>query len=159
MYLARRFIHNRLHYQLRESFLEGNIYRNRDLIDLGADPGEYIVYPGGSSFYIDDRIFDLLKTSGFDADYDEVESFFLPFLDPYIRTRIDPFLNRTANRAWKRMDELTRQRILTDTHVFDRKRIHFLRFGQTDLRELDRSPSLFKILLDKSRDELEQLII
>ncbi len=159
MYLARRFINNSLHYQLRESFLEGDVYKNRDLIDLGSDPEKYIVYPGGSSFYIDDRIFDLLKKSGFDADYDEVESFFLPFLDPYIRTRIDPFLNRTANRSWKRMDEQTRQRILTNTHVFDRRRIHFLRFGQTDLRELDRSPSLFKILLDKSRDELEQLIL
>jgi len=159
MYLARHFINNRLHYLLRESYLDGEIYRNRDLIDLGADPGKYIVYPGGSSFYIDDLVFDRLQKSGFTVDYDEVESFFLPFLDPYIRTRIDPFLNRAANRGWKRMDKQTRQRILTDTHVFDRRRIHFLRFGQTDLRELDRSPSLFKILLDKSRDELEQLMV
>ncbi len=159
MYLARRFINNRLHYVLRESFLEGEILRNRDLIDLGSDPEEFIVYPGGSSFYIDDLIFDRLKKSGFSVDYDEVESFFLPFLDPYIRTRIDPFLNRTTNMGWKRMDTQTRQRIFRDTHIFDRRRIHFLRFGQTDLREVDRSPSLFKILLDKSRDELEQLIL
>ena len=80
MYLARRFINNRLHYQLRESFLEGDIYRNRELIDLGADPEEYIVYPGGTSFYIDDRVFDLLTASGFDTDYDEVESFSFLFL-------------------------------------------------------------------------------
>ncbi len=159
MYLARRFINNRLHYLLRESFLDGDIYKNRDLIDLGDDPEKYIVYPGGSSFYIDDQVFDLLKQAGFSVDYDEVESFFLPFLDPYIRSKIDPFLNRTANRGWKRMNPETRQRIFSQTHVFDRRRIHFLRFGQTDLRELDRSPSLFKILLDKSRDELEQLIL
>lgn len=159
MYLARCFINNRLHYLLRETFLDGEVYKCRDLIDLGDDPGKYIVYPGGSSFYIDDLIFDRLKTSGFDTDYDEVESCFLPFLDPYIRTRIDPFLNRSTNRRWKRMDEQTRQHIFTDIHVFDRRRIHFLRFGQTDLRELDRSPSLFKVLLNKSRDELEQLIL
>ena len=129
MYLARLFINNRLHYLLRETFLDGEVYKCRDLIDLGDDPGKYIVYPGGSSFYIDDLIFDRLKTSGFDADYDQVESVFLPFLDPYIRTRIDPFLNRTTNRGWKRMNKQTRQRIFTDTHVFDRRRIHFLRFG------------------------------
>ena len=91
MYLARRVIDNRLHYLLRESYLDGDVYRNRDLLELGSDPAGYIVYPGGSSFYIDDRIFDRLKKNGIDADYDEVESFFLPFLDPYIRSRIDPF--------------------------------------------------------------------
>ncbi len=159
MYLARRFTNNRLHYLLRESFLDGEIYRNRDLLDLGDDPERYIVYPGGSSFYIDDCVFEQLTNAGFSVDYDEVESFFLPFLDPYIRNRIDPFLNRSVYRGWKRMDTKARQRIAVDTHIFDRRRIHFLRFGQTDLRELDRSPSLFKILLDKSRDELEQLIL
>ena len=57
------------------------------------------------------------------------------------------------------MDQATRKRVIESTHVFDRRRIHYLRFGSTDLRELDRSPSLFKVLLDKSRDELEQLIL
>ncbi len=159
MYLARRFIKNNLHYLLRESYLDDGVYRHRDLLDLGADPEKHIVYPGGTSFYIADSVFDALQGSGFNADYDEVESFFLPFLDPYIRTRLDPFLNRGANRDWKQMDEQTRKLVLVSTHVFDRRRIHFLRFGQTDLRELDRSPSLFKILLNKSRDELEQLML
>jgi len=159
MYLARRVVHNRLHYQLRESYPDGGIYRNRDLLDLGDNPGRYIVYPGGSSFYIDDRLFERLQTAGIEADYDEVEAFFLPFLDPYIRNRIDPFLNRTENRNWKSMDAETRQRVLAETHVFDRRRINYLRLGQTDQRGLDRSPSMYKVLLDKSRDELEQLIL
>ncbi|RUM36281.1 MAG: hypothetical protein DSY58_05650, partial [Desulfobulbus sp.] len=150
MYLARRFINNRLHYQLRESFREGNIYRHRDLLDLGDDPGRFIKYPGGSSFYIDDLFFELMQQSGFSVDYDEVEPFFLPFLEPYIKSRVAPFLYRTANRRWKRMDPATRERIIAQTHVFDRRRIYFLRFGQTDLRDLDRSPSLYKVLLDKS---------
>ncbi len=159
MYLARRFINNRLHYLLRESFHDGEVYRHRDVIDLGDDPGSFIVYPGGSSFYIDDHLFDQLARAGFSFDYDEIEPFFFPFLDPYIKNRVEPFLYRNANRRWKRMDNATRTRILGQTHVFDRRRIFFLRFGQTDLRELDRSPALYKILLDKSRDELEQLIL
>ena len=159
MYLARRFVNNHLHFQLRESYHDGEVYRHRDMIDLGSDPEKYIVYPGGSSFYIDDQLFDTLKSSGFDVDYDEVESFFLPFLDPYIRTKLDRFLNRGKGRNWRRMDKEARRYVLDQTHVFDRRRIHFLRFGQTDLRELDRSPSLYKILLNKSRDELEQLML
>ena len=159
MYLARQFINNRIHYFLRESFKDGSILRHRDLLDLGDSPGRYIHYPGGSSFYIADEVIDRISAAGARADYDEVESFFIPFLDPYIKSRIDPFLYRTENRAWKRMDAAARQRVLTKTHIFDRRRIHFLRFGQTDLRELDRSPSLFKVLLNKSRDELEQLML
>jgi len=159
MYLARKIIDNHIHYFLRESYLDGEVYRSRDLLELGAEPARFINYPGGSSFYIDDRVFDRLRRNGVEADYDEVEAFFLPFLDPYIRTKIDPFLHRTFNRSWKRMDDAARRHVIAATHVFDRRRIHYLRFGSTDLRELDRSPSLFKILLDKSRDELEQLIL
>ncbi len=159
MYLARHFIDNCLHYQLCESWLDGEVYRNRKLLDIGSDPEQYIVYPGGTSFYIDDQIFERLQAAGHTVDYDEVETFFLPFLDPYILNRLDSFFNRGAGRNWKRMDKETRIHILNNTHIFDRRRIHFLRFGQTDLRDLDRSPSLYKILLDKSRDELEQLIL
>ncbi len=45
---------------------------------------------------------------------------------------------------------------LENVHVFDRRRVHFLRFGLTDQRQMDRSPALFRLLLDKSRDELKQ---
>lgn len=159
MYLSRHFIDNSTHYFLCESFAEGQVFRNRKLLELGADPGKYIIYPGGSSFYIDEAVLDGLQKAGVEVDYDEVESFFIPFLDPYIKVRIYPFLHRSKNRGWKRMDAEARIRVLATSHVFDRRRIHYLRFGQTDLRELDRSPSLFKVLMDKSRDEIEQLIL
>jgi hypothetical protein len=50
-------------------------------------------------------------------------------------------------------------RVLADTHAFDRRRIHFLRFGQVDQRRLDNSLTLYNKLLDKSRDELEHFIM
>ncbi|MCI5137365.1 MAG: hypothetical protein D3922_02870 [Candidatus Electrothrix sp. AR1] len=160
MYLARRFRDNRVYYLLRESFLDNGIYRNRDLIELGEDPGRFFVYPGDFSFYIDDLIFTRLQETGIAADYDTVEPLFMPFLDPEIRARLDSFSGRgQGGRSWRPPDKEERQHILATTHVFDRRRIHFLRFGQVDQRDVDRSPSLFRILLHKSRDELEQLML
>jgi len=159
MYIARRFIDNHLQYILCESYHDGICLTNRDLVNLGEKPEQFIIYPGGSSFYIDDRLFGLLQDHGVKADYDEVEQFFLPFLDPYIRAKIAPFQDRHAHRNWKPMSAQDKGRVLAETHVFDRRRIHFLRFGQIDQRRLDKSLTLYNKLLGKSRDELEQYIL
>ncbi len=159
MYLARRFINNRMHYVLRESYREGELLTNRDLVDLGDRPDRFILYPGGSSFYIDQWLVEQLEAKGLHAVEDELEEILLPFLDPYVRQRTEPFRNRTRNRNWKPLNREMRARIIADTHVFDRRRLHFLRFGMTDQRQLDRSPALYRVLLGKSRDELEQLMI
>jgi hypothetical protein len=160
MYLARRVHNNRVVYLLRESYLDDKIYRSQDLLELGEDPGKYIVYPGGTSFYIDEVIIERLQQIKGAVDYDTVESLFLPFLDPVIRARLDDFSGRgQGGRNWKPPDKKEREYILAHTHVFDRRRVHFLRFGQVDQRALDRSPSLFRPLLHKSRDELEQFFL
>jgi hypothetical protein len=57
------------------------------------------------------------------------------------------------------MSAVDKARVLDETHVFDRRRIHYLRLGQVDQRSLDKSLALYKKLLDKSRDELEQFMI
>ena len=46
MYLARKKIKGVTHYYIRESYQDGDTFQSRDLIDLGADPAEYIIYPG-----------------------------------------------------------------------------------------------------------------
>ncbi len=159
MYLARRVIDNRLHYVLCESYDNGGCLTNRDLVQLGPRPEQFITYGGGSSFHIDDRLFDRLGQLGVTASYEEVEQFFLPFLDPYIRAKIDHFRDRAKYRTWRPMPAADKKRVLRQIHTFDRRRIHYLRFGQIDQRRLDNSVTLYRQLLDKSRDELEQLII
>lgn len=159
MYLARKFADNHLQYTLCESYDNGTCLTNRELFSLGSRPERYIKYAGGSSFYIDDIVFERLQDKGVNASYDDVEQFFLPFLDPYIRTKIAPFMDRQRNHRWKPMSAQDKARVLEKTHIFDRRRIHFLRFGQVDQRRLDKSVTLYKHLLDKSRDELEQLMI
>jgi len=159
MYISRRFIDNHLQYILCESYHDGICLTNRDLVNLGEEPEQFLIYPGGSSFYIDDRLFDLLQDQGAKTDYDEIEQFFLPFLEPYIRAKIAPFQDRHACRNWKAMSTEDKGRVLAETHIFDRRRIHFLRFGQVDQRHLDKSLALYNKLLGKSRDEQEQYIL
>ena len=45
-------------------------------------------------------------------------------------------------------------------HLFDKRRIHFLKFGNMDQGRIGRmSPKLFQVLLNKSRDEIEQYFL
>jgi hypothetical protein len=156
MYLARRLVQNRISYIIRESYREGGVYRSRDLMELGQQPQRYIHYSGSYSFTIDDRIARGLQRQGVEADPFELEKLFYPFLDPLVRQRIEAFADRQRHRRWKPASEETRREILAETHEFDRRRAHFLRFGQVDQRRLNRCATLYRKLRHRSRDELEQ---
>ena len=56
MYLARRFVRNHIQYSLRESYLDGSVYRHRDLLELGSDPQQFIRYADNRTFVIDDWV-------------------------------------------------------------------------------------------------------
>ncbi|GAB4347528.1 MAG: hypothetical protein Kow0089_25000 [Desulfobulbaceae bacterium] len=160
MYLARRFSRNAIYYLIRESYSEAGVYHHRDLLELGVDPGRYIRYSGGRTFVIDDVITERLQDRlGTPPDPFELERLFYPFVDPEVRYRLDSFGERGRYRRWKPASGSLRKRILAGTHPFDRRRAHFLRFGQTDQRNLLRALTLYKVLLDKSRDEIEQYFI
>ena len=159
MYLARRVIDSQLHYVLCESFMENGCLSNRDLIHIGPRPDRFIHYGGGSSFSLSEELLDRLRDLGVKASYEEVEHLFLPFLDPYIKAKIEPFQDRAGHRSWQPMSAAERDRVHDTIHVFDRRRIFYLRFGQIDMRRLNNSLALYRQLLDKSRDEIEQVII
>ena len=159
MYLARRLMHNRIIYTIRESFKEGDVYRSRDLMELGLQPQQYILYTGSYSFTIDDRVVRGLEKRGVEPDPFELEKLFYPFLDPVVRQRIESFADRRKHRSWKPASAAQRRQILDETHEFDKRRAHFLRFGQVDQRRLKRCAVLYRKLREKSRDELEQHFI
>lgn len=158
MYLARKIVHQRLRYWLRESYLDGAVFKHRDLFDLGSDPGRFIQYTGETSFHIDDALINRIGLQGEQADVDELEELLYPFVDTYIQQKTAPFRDRQKNRSWRPMDRKTRKRATAATHVFDRRRLQFLRLGQTAPQYLDNSPALYRVLLNKSRDEIEQLL-
>ena len=159
MYLARKETGSRQQYVLRESYCSGGIFYSRELAQLGRDPGQFIVYSGESSFHIDEDFLRRLREQGVSVPYGEMEELLYPFIDPYIKNRLQPFRNRHKYRNWQRADKTLLQRALTETHVVDRRRIHFLRMGRTAAETVEKTAALYTALLDKSRDEIEQMIL
>jgi hypothetical protein len=160
LYLALEKINGKTRYFIRESYRQADHFLSRDLIDLGADPGSYIVYPGGNSFYIDQVVEDRLTDMGTQADPDELEDIFWPFVHPEIRRVLEPFRSREKRQQAGRRSKRPQNKINTQIHIFDKRRMHYLRFGQMNQRDIGRLPlKFFRILHNKSRDEIEQTLI
>ena len=160
MYLAFEKINGKTRYFIRESYRQEGHYLSRDLLDLGADPGSYIVYPGGNSFYVDQVVEDRLSDMGTKADPDILEDIFWPFVHPEIRRVLEPFRGREKRHQASRRKKRPENTIDIQLHIFDKRRMHYLRFGQMDQRDIGRLPlNFFQILHNKSRDEIEQTLI
>ncbi|MBV5317625.1 MAG: J domain-containing protein [Desulfobulbaceae bacterium] len=160
MYLARKEVDTRyFRYMLRESYRDGGILYFRDLADLGANPGRFIIYSSETSFHLDESLIQQLRDQGVTTAYSELEELFFPFVDPYIKNRQQPFRSRHKYRQWQPADEQSRKRALRETHAMDRNRLYFLRMGRASAETIEKSSALYTTLLDKSRDEIEQLIM
>ena len=160
MYLARNELGPRHHhYVLRESYQSNGIFYSRDLADLGRDPGRCIVYSSEISYHIDEELLRRLRDQGAAASETELEELLFPFIDPYIKNRLQPFRNRHKYGQWQPADKDLRNRALRETHVMDRRRLLFLRLGRSSAETVEKAQALYIILLDKSRDEIEQLIL
>jgi hypothetical protein len=152
MYLARLpDKKNGCRYMIRQSYADGGCYRSRDLFDLGDDPSRFIVYPGGNGFYIDTVVEDAINDQGIPASQDDLEPVFMPFLSPHIQRVINGFDRK--RRAEPPSDTCTPSDAI---HLFDRYRLHYLKLGRVDHRDLGCTPDRFYAHLQhKSRDEVE----
>jgi hypothetical protein len=160
LYIARKIIKGKIHYFIRESYPDGDYLKSRDLFDLGTDPAEYIIYPGGSAFYISEVVEERLRFLGIEPDVDELDEIFLKFVDPEIRRTIERFdrKERTAKRP--KINEDDEKKLQAKLHPFDKRRIHYLRCGRLNQGRLEFMPyKLFRVLYGKSRDEIEQYLM
>ncbi len=157
MYLARKHIGGVPHYYIRESYWDGHHYVSRDLFDLGTDPGEHIVYPGGNAFYIDPALEDHLDSRGVSVQGDDLEDIFWPFLDPRIQHALEHFRNRSRRSTQAQKPDGASAKTELPVHIFDKRRLHYLKFGRMEQGYLWLVPDkVFNILRRKSRDEIEQ---
>lgn len=159
MYLAQKRIGPKLYYFLRESYFADGLWRSRDLLALGTNPSRYIIYPGGNSFYIKEEIIEKLAAQGVKTDQWELEKIFWPFVKPDIRRVLNDFSYRqfVPKKRLPRREQLALQK---GYHLFDCRRLLFLKFGGTNLDPLLKRPlSFLNVLKDKSRDEIEQHIM
>ncbi|MHC1728669.1 MAG: J domain-containing protein [Syntrophobacteraceae bacterium] len=128
-------------------------------MDLGANPSDYIEYPGGSGFFLKPIIEENLQKMGVSFESDELEYIFKPFLRPEIRLVIERF-NRVHRRREKvscNLEDLAQsQRAI---HIFDARRLYYLRFGRMDSGELGmKNWKFLNVFLCKSRDEIESML-
>ncbi len=162
MYLAHKKISGEeTRFYIRQSYRDDKgRWLSRDLFDLGTDPERYIVYEGTRGYYFHPRLEDALDSHGVEYSVDDLEDIFWPFLDPEIRRVIDNFGGRERGR--RRAPRFSRQELeemQRNLHPFDKRRLCFLRFCQINMdRLMSRPMSFLNRLLDKSRDEIEQMI-
>jgi hypothetical protein len=159
MYLVRQHQKDSsIKYFIRHSYQSGSgTWLNKGLFDLGYDPEKYIVYVGDRAFYIDPAVEEAISSQGVVYNDKELEGIFMPFLEPEIRRVVEQFDKRGYKRHRYSKAELAAMQ--KDIHSFDRRRLCFLKFCHTDIENLSNQPlPFFNILLNKSRDEIEQLL-
>ena len=158
MYLARKTIQGKIRYFIRESYRDNGCLRSRDLYDLGPQPERYIRYPGGNSFYIDAVVEEALSDAGLTPAVDELDDLFWNFLEPEIKWKLEPFRSREirSRNAMRRLQKETQE----SYHLFDKRRIYYLKSGRVDQCRVRLLPAkMFRVLDNKSRDEIEQTFI
>lgn len=161
MYLARISHKGKIRYVLRQSYRQGKTYRHRDLYGLGPNPRKYIKYPGGNAFYVDEAIEARLHALGVATDGDTLADLFWPFVRPDIKRSISHFKNRSQySKNSRKLTQDEKDKINTAIPEFDKRRQHYLKYGDMNQGPVARMPpALFRELLDKSRDEIEQRFI
>jgi len=158
VYLKHETIRGDHRYTIRESCRRDGCLKHRILFDLGADPGAYIEYPGGNSFYIRESLEEDLQHQGVEYSERELEGLFIPFLDPHVRRIVERF-SRPESSRWKHCSSEELLRRHKALHAFDKRRLHYLRFGRVHIGDLEAKPWKFlNVLLEKSRDETETLL-
>ncbi len=161
MYLAQvRGRNGRTRFFIRYSYQDENgDWVSDDLFDLGEDPEKYIIYVGARGYYFDSAVEEAISSKGVSYEIDELEEIFWPFLDPYIKSTLENFIRRGRRKGDKvhaNPEELAS--LQSRIHPFDRRRLCFLKYGQINMEKLvDRPLAFFNQLLDKSRDEIEQM--
>jgi hypothetical protein len=160
LYLARTVLSSPLQYCLRLSFWNSKDqqFHTSRLLNLGTDPADFLHYPNDTCFHLDpDLVFQIEKLCGRDME-PELEELLWPFVEPSVKRKMEHFFSRGKSPGRKTKAKV---KLLScdgqEVHSFDKRRLHFLRFGSTDQGEVfSMPPSLEVKLLNRSRDELEQ---
>ncbi|AGF78482.1 Zn finger domain-containing DnaJ-class molecular chaperone [Desulfocapsa sulfexigens DSM 10523] len=162
LYLSRSVLSSPTRYSLRLAYwnAEENCFRTTELIDLGYAPENFLHYPNNTCFHLDtDLVHHIEKLCGRDME-PELEQLLWPFVDPTVQRKMEHFFSR-ANRSTRFKPGI--QLLSFDgrpAHSFDKRRLHFLRFGSTDQGSTLQMPARLEAkLLNRSRDELEQYFL
>lgn len=157
MYLATLTRGGRKRYEIRQS-LPGADQRYRHyrvIFDLGSDPGHYIEQLSDDICFFSSELEDRVgENSGHDPTT-ILEELLWDFLPEEQKHRLGIFRHRGKARL-SPLSERDRRAIEQSVHLFDRRRLYYLRYGAVDQSRIFRlNPKLYRPLLKRSRDERE----
>lgn len=153
MYISRRITLNGYSYRICESYYDTPFYKSKVLLDLGISPEKYITYYNDVAFSID--LEEILEKAGRKTNQFELEELFLRFLKPEARRWVSFSLNRKLSRKQTPQKSFKAE----DFFWFDRIRLIALKFDHREpKRVVDRKFPFYSKLLDKSRDEIENML-
>ncbi|MFN2435922.1 MAG: J domain-containing protein [Desulfotignum sp.] len=160
MYLAKIRKHRQTTYFLRESIPDETVSGFQDICTLGPQPGAWIDYPGGNAWHLCPELVRRITKQAGQFDSEELEDLFWPYVRSDIRQATAHFRERGKTSAYRRMTRKEKEAVVRSTHAFDKRRAHFLKFGNMDQGPLvNMPPALFRKLQGKCRDQIEQEFI
>ncbi len=157
MYLARTLINGSNHYSIRQSFFDdsADIFRYRTLFDLGVNPSKYVHLIDDEFCYFSSELESDIGQFTKKDPSDLLEELLWDFLPIEVRHRLSVFRGRSYSRR-SAINSEEKKQIEKQVHLFDRRRVYYLRLGAVDQTRIDRMPiKLCRPLLGQCRDERE----
>ncbi len=148
-------------YVIRQSYFheKDGTYRYRNVFDLGHDPGHYVEELSDEICYFSSHLEDCVDKVT-DTDPTRVlEELLWDFLPEEEQHRLSLFRHRGTIKVRPLSGE-DRTAIENEVHLFDRRRLYYLRYGAVDQSRISRlNPKLYRPLLQQSRDEREYYFV
>jgi len=157
MYLATLEKAGAIRYEIRQSYLHAQNchFCFRTVFDLGSTPEDYLVELSEDICYFSSDLEDSISKET-DKDPTRIlETLLWDFLPEQEQLRLGLFKDR-GKATVTPLSEKDRLAIEKEVHLFDRRRLYYLRYGAVDQSRLFRlNPKLYRPLLGQSRDERE----
>jgi hypothetical protein len=145
-------------YQIRQSYRqpgEDPYFAFRIIFDLGQDPRRFFKLFNDYVVLFDDRLLDAVSAASENTGEFSLEQLLWPFLPLEARRRLALFGPRSSPRPGP-LDAREKEEIARQVHLFDRRRLYYLRYGAVDQSRLSRlHEKCCRPLLGQSRDERE----
>jgi hypothetical protein len=156
IYLANLTAGLKSNYELRQSFARGDGgFAHRTIFALGPDPGRFIEPLNDNTVLFDEALLLAVAEAGGGNGDLLLEQLLLPFLPAEIRRRLALFPPRSRGGHGPLSTE-EQSANHHQVHLFDRRRLYYLRYGAVDQSRLSRlHEKCCRPLLGQSRDERE----
>ena len=157
MYLAPITRSGMTRYEIRQSYFSEHTqdFRYRTVFDLGRDPGHYLEKLSDDVCFFSSELEDSVSRMTKQDPTRILEDLLWDFLPEEEQYRLSIFRNR-KKIVLKPLSTEEREAIEQQVHLFDRRRLYYLRYGAVDQSRIFRlNPKLYRPLLGQSRDERE----